>query len=531
MRWNRWPTPLMLIVFLMTLTGCPDDDPMISVDDQEYEEGDDLQVISVADATIDNDGFAVVYDDDDGQPGDVIGASELLEDDDHQDFEVNLDRDVQDDEMMWAILHYDALESGEFERPDKQPPVTDDDGNRVKDDFMISVDIEEPVPDELSLVIDDQTLPEDDPTMITVSQAVIDDDGFVVIYDEEDEDEFGEVIGASDLLEEGMHTDFMIDLDQEVEDGETLWGRLHYDDTEEGEFIDDDEQRPALDDDDQEVTDSFVVTLDDEVDPPPVDESTLSISDQTLDWADGDLSTIVTVDEVDAQDAGWVAIHAGDCTELGNILGFTAVDVGESSDLSVELNRPAASEGGDDELCGVLHVDEDDDNVFDPAVDEPALDADGEPVADNFVVDVVEGTAAIRVTLGSETPPRYTVEQIEPVLFIEEFETDDDDVVEMELRRDWRYEFNNTVAGEDPFEFANDEEEGLLSQEFDAPLEDVESINWVEDGDVFRFTVSEDFSEDTGVVDNDDLDGDEAVSLYQSGARPNLTGPVMYLLD
>ncbi len=509
MRVKRWPMLIFLLTIVVTLTGCPDDDPMISVDDQTFEEGDDLRAITVADATIDNDGFAVVYDDDDGQPGDVIGASQLLEDGDHQDFQVTLDRDVQDGEIMWAILHYDALDAGEFERPDKQPPVTDDDGNRVKDDFQITVDIDVP-PEELSLEIDDQTLPEDDLRTITVTEAMIDDDGFVVIFEDDDGDIGDEVVGASELLTEGMHTGFTIELDRDIDDEEILWGRLHYDELDEGEFIDADEQRPALDDDGQEVTDSFEVTIQ-----PPDDEPFIDVSDQTLSWEEGDLSTIVMVDEVNVVEDGWVAIHDGACEDLGVVLGQTALEADHYTDVRVDLNRPAAPEGGSNTLCAVLHVEETGDD-FDPEVDLPARDEDDEIVMESFTVDVVEGTAAIRVTLEDDTPPVYVVDLVEPGMFSPDFMTDND-VVEMELRRGWRYEFENLVSDDDPFEFADDQGNALLSQDTEAPLENVGSINWVEDDDLFRFTVSDDFF--------------QQVETYQSGARANMSGPVTYLDD
>ena len=62
----------------------------------------------------------------------------------------------------------------------------------------------------------------------------------------------------------------------------------------------------------------------------------------------------------------------------------------------------------------------------------------------------------------------------------------------------------------------------------DAPLEDVASIAWSEDGEFFRFTVSEDFRTDTGIAD-DVLEGGDAVTGYKSATSDNMIGPIEYI--
>lgn len=517
MRSNRWLTTLLVVVFAGLSLACPDDEPSITVDDQTLP-FDQADVVTIAEADIDNDGFVVIYDDDDGQPGDVMGNSELIEDGTTTNIEAQLDRNAQDNETLWAILHYDALEAGEFQRPDKQPQVTDDDGQRVMDSFVIT--IEDPPPVDLGVTIDDQTLFPDQADVVTVSEATIDEPGFVVIYDD-DEGEPGEVIGSSELIDASTTTNFDALLERDAGDGEQLWGVLHYDETDAGQFEDEDEQPPVTDEDDQQIRDSFVVTIED-----PPEDATINVSDQTLD----ELSTIVNVDEVEVLEDGWVAIHEGACDDPGDPIGSTFVNAGLSTDVPVELTQPAAAEGADQDRCAALWADRENAEVFDPAQAELVVDTAGDEVWDTFNVAVAEGTPAIRVTLDAVTPPAYTLENVEPSVFDDDFEITVDDEIVFQLRHDWRYQIDNLATEDHPFEFINEEDETLLSQDVDgddAPLEDVESIAWVEDNDSFLFTVSEDFRDDRGLFE-ELLDGTDAVSAYHSAEQPNMMGPVEF---
>ena len=516
---RRWPLLLLIAALTAGLLGCPDPDPdpddlSITVQDQDLQ-FDERDTITVEEATIDADGFAVLFADDDGQPDtEPLGASELIDSGDHEDFEIQLDDPIEDDQTMWAVLHYDD-DRGEFERTDKQPPVTDADGQRVLDDFEVTV--EEDPPD-VMLTIDDQTLPEDEADIITVDMARIDADGFVVIYDEDDGEPDDDI--GFEFIEEGTHEDFDVDLDRDVDDGETLWGRLHYD--EEGDEFEDEDTHPVVTDADGDpVEDSFVVTVDEDPPDPPEDEPYIDIDDQTLD----DLSTIIEVDEVNAIDDGWVTIHDEECDERGDVLGYESVDEGLTSDLDVELDQPAADLDDSADLCAALYVDDNDD--FDEDDADFAEDDDGDPVLEDFTVDVEDGTPAARITIDTDTPPAYTLEQVEPTTFEDDFETDND-VLEMVFVEEWRYEIANLDTDDNPLEFLNEEDEALLSQDFDAPLEQVATIDWEERDDNFLFTVSEDFYDDTGVIDEEELDGSDAVGAYHSADQANLFGPVDY---
>ncbi len=494
---------VLLCCFVTALTGCPDeaddpndqqpDDPdeiSITIDDQTLDE-DAADTITVNEAVIDADGFAVIYEDDGGGPGDtILGASELLDDDTHQDFEIELDRDAEDGETMWGLLHYDESESGEFEDPAEQPAARFDD-EVVRDDFQITIDTDEPVSP--SINIEDQTLPEDEADAVEIDSYTIDDDGFAVIH-EDDDGQPGAIIGYTDLLEEGSGSDVVADLNRDAEDGETLWGMLHYDATDAGLFEDPADQPPVLDDDEQPVVDDFEVSVDDEPQPDP-DEPFIDVSDQTLDGVVGNLSTLITVDEVYADDIGWAVIHDDDCSEDSDIIGYASLSEGNSSQVNVELSEPAADEGDDRDLCAMLHADGGDPDEFQEEFDLPVLDSDGNEIGTTFNVEVVEGTAAIRFNLGADGADNYTLQTVEPMGYTDDFDADGG-LDDLALRGDWRYELVNGVTNDHPFEFLDDAGDALLSQDTDGSLEDNDSIGWNAQDTWVRFTVSDDFIDD-----------------------------------
>ena len=73
----------------------------------------------------------------------------------------------------------------------------------------------------------------------------------------------------------------------------------------------------------------------------------VSVSDQDAS------SGTVTIDEVIAAQLGWMVIHAGDNGSPGPVIGFTQVQEGTNSDVSVEIDLDAATET----LFAMLHID------------------------------------------------------------------------------------------------------------------------------------------------------------------------------
>ena len=533
---SRLLIPLLIVAFSASVFACGEPDPedndqddddetvtlSISVSDQTLDE-DEADVVTIDEAEIDEPGFAVIHEDDDGEPGDVIGASDLIEEGTTSDFDAALDRDAEDDETLHAMLHYDEAGTEEYDGDD-QPPVTDEDGDHVTDSFVVTIDEEVVDPDDPSITVSDQVLDEDAADVVTIDEAYIDEPGFAVIH-EDDDGAPGAVIGASDLID-GEASDFDAELDRDAEDDELLYAMLHYDEAGTEEY-DGDDQPPVLDEDDNPVMDDFTITID--VEEPPVEVDAISADNQTLDGADGDLSTIVTVSHVgvEQEDGGFAVIHEGACDDDGDIIGVSELVEGSESDLEVELEQPAADLGDAEDLCAMLHLD-DGNGTFDAGDDAPAEDDDEDIIEETFTVTVTDATPAIRITIGSDSATAYTNEGVEPSLFDDDIdvEGDDDDLV-FHLRNDWRYEFDNTVTGAHPFNFLNDNGDILLSQvaeEGDDDLED--AVDWSADGDTFQFTANDDFRTDTGVAPVLD---DDQITQYECNNHPGMTGPVEYI--
>jgi len=207
---------------------------------------------------------------------------------------------------------------------------------------------------------------------------------------------------------------------------------------------------------------------------------------------------VTIVDSVVSQGAGWLVVHENGCDDFGGVLGWASVEGWNNENVTVELSSPAADGGENADLCAMLHTDDGNGEYdFDAGADEPSdvpvANSEDEVVMSTFNVSVTEGTPAIRITLGAQGNNAYTVDSVEPGRFEGDTGTEDDDPT-FELRTNWRYEFENTVTGNHPFEFITGASDTVhLSQESDPALEDDSSINWWEDGSTFRFTVGTGF--------------------------------------
>lgn len=497
------------------------DTPAITVEDQTFAEGE-ADVVSIAEATLDEPGFVVIHQDDGGEFGDIIGSSDVLEAGTSENVEVQLDRQAEDGETLWAMLHHDGNGDEEFNGSDDLAVKVDDE--IVVKSFEVTVE-EEQTGDAPDIVVEDQVLPADAPDMVSIPEVVLEENGFVVIH-ADDGGSPGDVIGSSDLLEgaDSPHSGVSVLLDRAAEDGETLWGMLHSDGNDDGEFNSGNDDPPVEDDAGEVVTESFQITL------PSVDAGNVS-----LDGDNGDLSTIVTIDNVVSNGDGWLVVHENGCGDFGGVLGHAAVSHGENTDVEVELEAPAAEGGSNADLCAMLHTDdgngEYDFNGSGSSGDGPVQDDEGEIVMDTFNASVTEGTAAIRVTLGANGTSSYTVDGVEPSLFEDDVDDDNGDIQEFSFRAGWRYEFDNPVFSSHPFEFMNENNDDngvLLSQSVEGELESEGSIDWNEVSDeTFRFTVSDDFQNDT-LTPGDPL-GSNAVEHYRCRSHPgSMTGTVVY---
>ncbi len=90
----------------------------------------------------------------------------------------------------------------------------------------------------------------------------------------------------------------------------------------------------------------------------------------------------ITIVEVVAQEKGWIVVHADDAGSFGAIIGQASVEPGVTTDLAVNIDVDAATEG----LYAMLHVDSGVLDVFEfPGPDVPVLE-DGAPISPAFAV-------------------------------------------------------------------------------------------------------------------------------------------------
>jgi len=135
----------------------------------------------------------------------------------------------------------------------------------------------------------------------------------------------------------------------------------------------------------------------------PRPEPTISAIQQALEE-----TGTVTISELVAQEPSWLVIYADDGGERGELLGYTAVPEGESTDVAVAVDVYRATPT----LHAALHRDAGEPDTFDfPGPDEP-IRLDGETVATTFPVD-------IRVLIPSIVVSNQEIERGEGQVFVD----------------------------------------------------------------------------------------------------------------
>jgi hypothetical protein len=249
----------------MIFISCSDDDdggtpPVIDptgsimVEDHSLMNG----MVTINNVVISDDGWLVIYRDNVGAVGTEIIGYTHIDAGTHDDVTVELDEDVVDGETLWAALHVDDDDDGEFDwdgSTGTDVPIRTGVAH-VAESFIVTVDSN-------SVTAENQSIGDDN--SITVSNVMLEEAGWIVVHNDEDGNP-GEVLGVSDLITAGSHNNVVIDLgDSEVNVGDTLWIMLHTDTGTAGEYefdpeSDDDFDLPILDGDNQPVMISITVT-------------------------------------------------------------------------------------------------------------------------------------------------------------------------------------------------------------------------------------------------------------------------------
>lgn len=204
-------------------------------------------------------------------------------------------------------------------------------------------------------------------------------------------------------------------------------------------------------------------------------EPALTASNQTL----SDLSTRVTVAQVEALVPGFLVISAG-----GTTLGHEPVPAGTSQSVVVELDAPLASGAS---MTARLHVDAGQSGVYEPALDVAATTSSGQAVAATFTATVPAGTPAVRLRASASAGQPWMFGATEPSS-IASVGTGQNPTVT--LREGWRYELVNESTAR-LLELVDSSDQPLLSETVDGSLEQDAAVDWVDSGDgVLRFTVA-----------------------------------------
>lgn len=227
--------------------------PSVTVDDQV---ADPANQVVIAEVVSDGAGFIVIHEADGDTFGAVIGFAPVT-DGANGPVTVSLDRDAENGETLYAMLHTDDPADGDYtfgDDPTTDGPVTVD-GEVVAPTFTVTV-----ASDENSLTVMDQTL--DFSTRVTVASANSLGAGWMVIH-EDDGGAPGAVIGVAPVTD-GANAAIDVILDRPATDGETLYAMLHEDSPADGAYTFDGangEDMPALDASDEVVVAGFETTV------------------------------------------------------------------------------------------------------------------------------------------------------------------------------------------------------------------------------------------------------------------------------
>lgn len=133
---------IMLLTITMSLLFIPfnliyaqEETASIRVEDQAIGENN---MVTVAEVVSPTQGWVVIHLDQDGSPGSVAGYA-MVDSGTNSNVMVEVDPATVTD-MLYAMLHSDTGVMGEYEFPDADPPVTDEEGNAVMQSFTVTIE-------------------------------------------------------------------------------------------------------------------------------------------------------------------------------------------------------------------------------------------------------------------------------------------------------------------------------------------------------------------------------------------------------
>ncbi len=337
------PSPTATAVELATVTAEPTPiTPAISVEDQRLSEEGTIVIESVTSA---GPGWLVLYADDDGSLGSILGH-EAITAGEGESATVTIDPYAATS-TLHARLHIDAGSSGEFEYPGSDMPV-EFGSQEVLESFVVDIDL--PVP---FIQIADQVITTDG--LIRIDEAFTLAPNWLVIHTMED-GVIGPAIGQT-TLDEGESKDIVLPVRWRDATAE-LAAVLHEDKERPGGYnaVND---LPVLSGG-SPVTAQFTVQL-----PPDI-----FVYDQPI--VDGKLY----LEKVISEQPGWLVIFNINEGQPDRIIGFVGVSKGINQLLETEIVETATTP----QLLLALHEETDNPAEFNYPIADPPATYDGEVI-------------------------------------------------------------------------------------------------------------------------------------------------------
>jgi hypothetical protein len=332
-------TPSPLPTATLSPTATPEPTPIIpsiKIDTPSLTENGRL---TISDVVIPAAGWLVIYQDVDGETGDMLGYEHLKSGENSQVTVIIPPRSATP--MLIARLHEDAGTGGIFEYPGPDVPLND--GTDIIAE-LFQVDIQLPKP---SIDVADQIIASDGSVHIKEIFAL--EPGWLRIHNHEN-DEIGPAIGQIPV-QAGQNKDLAFPVRWQVASTELM--AVMYEDKEQPGGFDKDADLPVLDGGSPVVAE-FSVTL-----PPDI-----FVYDQAL--HDGKIS----IDRATSDGPGWIAAYYDEEGQPGLIIGFAYLEDGVNEIIEVELVETAVTS----RLFLILHEDSGNLGEFDfPTADLPVI--------------------------------------------------------------------------------------------------------------------------------------------------------------
>jgi PGF-CTERM protein len=290
----------------------------VVVDDVYLPEGG---FVAIHDASVNNGGEDVLKS--------VRGTSGYLEAGNHSNVTVTLDDPLEEDQTVVAMPHRDTDGDRAYSFVSSGGEV---DGPSTTEEGDIVVDTAEVTVSATVTMSDQQT----DGSTVVVDRTELADGGFIAVHDSSllDGATLDSVVGVSGYLGAGVHEDVRVELDDELDEEDTLIPMPHRDtnDNEQYDFVDSNgsEDGPYTNADGEIVLTTATVT--------PSDQATVSMNDTATS------GYYVSVDEAFLPEGGFVTIHDATVTDgavFDSIRGTSEyLEPGVHEDVGVHLDEP-----------------------------------------------------------------------------------------------------------------------------------------------------------------------------------------------